>query len=293
MATKKGHEIPTIDVVLVTVGPIEEGGDEIALDTASNIQVSPQVETEDAIKLIVKGRLIAQKPAVNTMTGNAITLTDNVFNPELVQILQGGVIKYWADADQDSTSDTDMGFGVASYTPPVAGAMSQQKVFPLNAYSAIYNAAGVITGYEKITYPNCQGVPVAFNSEDGVFRVAEYTINSAPAEGEAPYVINYVKELPPVGTLGSLTVQSNAGTSGKTTLVVTPPKGPDSSYWTKVGSSLTLPKYHEVIGTGGGYATWDGTSEVTATSGQEVMVVEVDSSNRALKAGKTTATVGA
>ena len=292
MATKKGHEIPTIDVVLVTVGPIEEGGDEIALDTASNIQVSPQIETEDAIKLIVKGRLVAQKPAVNTMTGNAITLTDNVFNPELVQILQGGVIKYWADADQGSTSDTDQGFGVASYTPPVAGAMSEQKVFPLNAYSAIYNAAGVITGYEKITYPNCQGVPVAFNSEDGVFRVAEYTINSAPAEGEAPYVINYVKELPSVGTLGSLSVQSNAGTSGKTTLVVTPTKGPDSSYWTKVGASLTLPKYHEVIGTGGGYTTWDGTSEVTATSGQEVMVVEVDSSNRALKAGKTTANVG-
>ena len=292
MATKKGHEIPTIDVVLVTVGPVEEGGDEIALDTASNIQVSPQIETEDAIKLIVKGRLVAQKPAVNTMTGNAITLTDNVFNPELVQILQGGVIKYWADADQGSTSDTDQGFGVASYTPPVAGAMSEQKVFPLNAYSAIYNAAGVITGYEKITYPNCQGVPVAFNSEDGVFRVAEYTINSAPAEGEAPYVINYVKELPSVGTLGSLSVQSNAGTSGKTTLVVTPTKGPDSSYWTKVGASLTLPKYHEVIGTGGGYTTWDGTSEVTATSGQEVMVVEVDSSNRALKAGKATANVG-
>ena len=293
MATKKGHEIPTIDVVLVTVGPVEEGGDEIALDTASNIQVSPQIETEDAIKLIVKGRLVAQKPAVNTMTGNAITLTDNVFNPELVQILQGGVIKYWASADQSSTSDTDQGFGVASYTPPVAGAMSEQKVFPLNAYSAIYNAAGVITGYEKITYPNCQGVPVAFNSEDGVFRVAEYTINSAPAEGEAPYVINYVKELPSVGTLGSLSVQSNAGTSGKTTLVVTPTKGPDSSYWTKVGASLTLPKYHEVIGTGGGYATWDGTAEITATSGQEVMVVEVDSSNRALKAGKATANVGA
>lgn len=293
MATKKGHEIPTIDVVLVTVGPVEEGGDEIALDTASNIQVSPQIETEDAIKLIVKGRLVAQKPAVNTMTGNAITLTDNVFNPELVQILQGGVIKYWADADQGSTSDTDAGFGVASYTPPVAGAMSQQKVFPLNAYSAIYNAAGVITGYEKITYPNCQGVPVAFNSEDGVFRVSEYTINSAPAEGEAPYVINYVKELPSVGTLGSLRVESNAGASGKTELTVTPPKGPDNSYWTKVGSSLTLPKYHEVIGTGGGYATWDGTAEITATSGQEVMVVEVDSSNRALKAGKTTANVGA
>lgn len=291
MATKKGHEIPTIDVVLVTVGPVEEGGDEIALDTASNIQVSPQIETEDAIKLIVKGRLIAQKNAVNTMTGNAITLTDNVFNPELVKILQGGVIKYWADAEQGSTSDTDMGFGVASYTPPVAGAMEKLATFPLNAYSAIYNAAGVITGYERITYPNCQGVPVALNSEDGVFRVSEYTINSAPAEGEAPYVINYIKELPVVGILGELTVQFAAGTtSGKTKLTVTPTKGPDNSYWTKTGTSLTLPNYHEVIGSGGGYTSWNGTAELTATTGQEVIVVEVDASNRAVKGGKTTVT---
>src|SRR5699024_9103242 len=116
----------------------------------------------------------------------------------------GGTIKYWADADQGTTSDTDMDFGVASYTPPLAGAMQDITPFTLNAYSAIYNAAGLITGYEKISYPNCQGSPIALNSEDGVFRVSEYTINSAPAEGEAPYVINYVKELPVVGVLGSL-----------------------------------------------------------------------------------------
>ena len=70
------------------------------------------------------------------------------------------------------------------------------KVFKLNAYSAIYNAAGILTGYEKISYPNCQGVPVAFNSEDGVFRTSEYTINSAPAQGERPYEIEIVQDLP-------------------------------------------------------------------------------------------------
>ena len=33
-------------------------------------------------------------------------------------------------------------------------------------------------------------------SEDGAFRAPEYTINSAPKTGEAPYVISYVESLP-------------------------------------------------------------------------------------------------
>ena len=55
MATKKGHEIPTIDVSLVTVTPAGSGATEIALNTASKIAVNPQTDTQDAIKLIVKG----------------------------------------------------------------------------------------------------------------------------------------------------------------------------------------------------------------------------------------------
>lgn len=194
---KKGNEIPTIDVVLVTVkGKNDE--EEIALNTSSQIQVSPQVETTDAVKLIVKNRLIAQKPEESTITGNQITLTDNVFNPELVKLLQGGTVTYWADSDHSGTGTTDAGFGVAGYRPPLAGSSEKGEVFTLAAYSAIYNAAGVITGYERIEYPNCKGVPVAFGSQDGVFRVASYTINSAPEENEAPYDITYIgpNELP-------------------------------------------------------------------------------------------------
>jgi hypothetical protein len=36
------------------------------------------------------------------------------------------------------------------------------------------------------------------SSEDDVFRAPEYTINSAPANGEAPYDIDIVSELPKV-----------------------------------------------------------------------------------------------
>ena len=180
---KSKAEIATIDCCLVT---IETTDGEFGFDTANKIEVEPQIEEEDAIKLVVKGILRAQKPKTSTITGNEITLTDNVFNPELVLVLQGGEIKY----DTVNTSK------IIGYTPPVAGSADKGEVFKLNAYSAQYDASGQIIQYEKITYPNCQGTPVAFGSEDGAFRAPEYKINSAPKTGEAPYVISYVAELP-------------------------------------------------------------------------------------------------
>lgn len=184
---KKAVGIPTIDVSLVVVRTgVVDGNDtnatEIAVDTANKVGVEPQTETTDAIKLVKLGRLIAQKPATTTITGHQITLTDNVFIPELVKILQGGTV--------EGTGDT------LTYTPPVAGSTDKGQVFELDCYSAQYDASGQIVRYEKITYPNCQGTPVAMSSEDDVFRVPEYTINSAPKEGEAPYKISYVKTLP-------------------------------------------------------------------------------------------------
>ena len=183
---KRGTEIPTIDVAMVTIQTYEESADELVITTANKIGVTVATETQDKIPLIIKGVLIAQKPQETTITGHTIVLTDNVFIPELVQILQGGTIKY------DELEPTK----VIGYTPPVVGSTEKGKLFKLNAYSVIYNAAGVVTGYEKITYPNCQGVPVAFNSEDGVFRASDYTINSAPAQGEAPYDMDIVTALP-------------------------------------------------------------------------------------------------
>lgn len=188
MTVKKASEIPTIDVNLVTVQAEGTGTDEWILDTASQIQVEPQIEEQDGVKLVVKGVLKAQKLGTSTLTGNQITLTDNVFSPELVQLLQGGTVT----KGQDGV--------VTGYTPPVAGSNEKGSVFTLKAYSAQYNAAGTIVRYECISYPNCQGVPVAFNSEDGSFRAPEYTINSAPDIGEAPYTITYVDELPTVSS---------------------------------------------------------------------------------------------
>lgn len=188
MAAKRGNEIATIDVVLVT---IKVGTEEYALNTASKIAVSPQVETQDSVKLIIKGKLIAQKRAVTTITGNTIVLTDNVFNPQIVKILQGGTLTMGDGTDFPETV-------VVKYEPPKAGTDEKGEIFPLCAYSAVYDEAGLIVKYEKITYPNCEGTPISMSSEDNVFRAPEYTINSAPKTGESPYVIEYVLDLPAV-----------------------------------------------------------------------------------------------
>lgn len=187
---KKLVGIPTIDVALVVIRTgTENDGFEYAIDTANKVGVEPQTETQDAIKLVKLGKLLAQKPAVTTITGHTITITDNVFTPEEVQILQGGRIE---------------GSGTSLvYTPPVAGSDEKGQVFELDMYSAEYDASGQIVKYEVITYPNCQGTPISITSEDNVFRVPEYTINSAPKKGEAPYKISYVEQLPNFETLST------------------------------------------------------------------------------------------
>jgi len=181
--SKAKAEIATIDCTLIT---IETASGEMGFDTANQIEVEPQIDTQENITLVVKGILRAQKPATSVITGNKITLTDNLFNPELVLILQGGEILY-------DTVDTTK---IIGYNPPLSGSGEKGEVFTLHAYTAQYNSAGLIVQYEKISYPNCQGVPMAFGSQDGVFRVPKYTINSAPKQDEPPYKIEYVSALP-------------------------------------------------------------------------------------------------
>lgn len=180
----KAVGIPTIDVSLIVIRTgTEEDGLEIAVDTSNKLGVEPQVETTDAIKLIKLNRVIAQKPQQTVITGHQLTLIDNVLTPMLMKIFQGGTL------DEDEN-------GYPVYVPPLAGSGDKGEVFEIDAYSAEYDASGQIVKYEKITYPNCEGTPVAINTEDNVFRLPEYVINSAPKTGQAPYSISYVKTLP-------------------------------------------------------------------------------------------------
>lgn len=191
MALTKGTQIATIDVVLVTLTTKPTDGEvakEIAFETGNQISVTPVVETQDNIPLInlSSGVLLAQKRGKTTLTGNTIVINDNVFTPEVAQILQGGTL----ERDNDGKP--------LRYEPPVAGSQVTIPYFDLVCYTAQYNAAGMIVNYEKITYPNCTGNPIFLNSQDNVFRVPEYTINSAPEDGQPAYTIEWVQTLPTV-----------------------------------------------------------------------------------------------
>lgn len=266
---KSKAEIATIDCNLITIET--QDGREFGFDTANKLEVEPQIEEEDAVKLVVKGILRAQKPKTSTITGHELKLTDNVFNPELVLILQGGEIVY-------DPEDPDE---IVGYNPPVAGSGDKGEVFKVNAYTAQYDASGQIVKYEKMSYPNCKGVPVAFGSEDGAFRAPEYTINSAPKTGEPPYSLTYVKALPMLVdeySLGQLTVTPMATEEvGKVTITVTPEKDVYSNkYMMSVASTEpVLPKYGDIIPAG--FVLWDGESEISATEGQYITILECTS----------------
>ena len=84
--------------------------------------------------------------------------------------------------------------------------------------------------------------------------------------------------------LGQLTVSSAAGTSsGKTALTVSPPLGEGNSYKTMTGASVTLPAYGSTVP--GTWTDWDGEEDITATTGQQIGVVEVNAENEAIAGG--------
>ena len=93
-------------------------------------------------------------------------------------------------------------------------------------------------------------------------------------------------------TLGTLTVTSAAGgTSGKTTVTVSPALANGGSYKYKVAANPTMPVYDQLISQG--YTAWDGTSDITAATDSKIVIVEVNADGHARKAGMAKVTAKA
>ena len=90
-------------------------------------------------------------------------------------------------------------------------------------------------------------------------------------------------------TLGTLIVNSKKGASdGNTKLTITPAKSSAGNvYKYKVASSETAVEYGQNVKN---WSAWDGESDIAATNGQTITVVECDSTYKALSAGYTTVT---
>ena len=93
----------------------------------------------------------------------------------------------------------------------------------------------------------------------------------------------------PTKTLGTLTVNSVAGSaSGNTKVTVTPAKsGAGNVYKYKVATAETTVEYGQNVKN---WSAWDGESDIAAATGQVITVVECDSTYKALSAGHATVT---
>lgn len=130
------------------------------------------------------------------------------------------------------------------------------------------------------------GKPISLAEQDLIGIKATMRIAYLPIKDEAFCAVV------PKGSLTELTVTSAEGTtSGKTSITVEPAKSEGNSYKYKVAANPTMPEYDTVCTSG--YTNWNGTDEISATAGQKIVVVEVNSDNKAKKAGIATVVVKA
>lgn len=276
---RRPEEVATIDASLIVLTRENGDGDAFGITTNTEVATEVQTETTDANKLIIKGVLKAQKKEKQTLTGIQITLTDNMTVLDLARAVQGGKIL----RDEQGK--------IIKYVPPIVGEEEDQEKYTVEVYTACMDSSGEILKYEKTTYKHCTGQPFAYNAKDDEWRSAQYVLLCLPKQGEPPYELDYVDELPEIEDvaeiipeLGSLTVTTVAGTtSGKTKVTVKPDKAGGNSYKYKTGSNVSLPSYNQDCSSG--YTDWNGTDEITATTGQKILIVEVTADAKARAAG--------
>jgi hypothetical protein len=94
-------------------------------------------------------------------------------------------------------------------------------------------------------------------------------------------VVNYEQDL------NNLNITSEAGsTSGTTSIRVAQSLTDGNTYKYKTGANITLPKFGQVLTTG--WSVWDGVSDITATTGNKIAIVEVNAAKECRALGETT-----
>jgi hypothetical protein len=128
---------------------------------------------------------------------------------------------------------------------------------------------------------NTGGFSMKYAADDSANIEPEIT--ACPSDDEGTLVI--LDETDPE-TLGALTVTSAAGSAeGTTAVTVSPTLTSGNSYKYYTAASITLPALDATVSA---YTAWDGSTDITATTGNEIAIVEVNSSGLVKKAGKAT-----
>lgn len=130
---------------------------------------------------------------------------------------------------------------------------------------------------------NTGGLSLKYAPDDAT--TVEPEITAEPSDEEGTLCLLDITD-PTNETLGILTVTSEAGTeSGKTKITVSPSLTSGNSYKYYAAATASLPSLNATVTA---YTDWDGASEIEATTGNEIVIAEVDGSGKVKKAGKAT-----
>lgn len=88
-------------------------------------------------------------------------------------------------------------------------------------------------------------------------------------------------------TLGNLQVVSVAGTLSGDTAIYVNPALTETGYVYSTDTTVDIPYYGEDLSA---WTSWNGTDDITATTGDQIVIAEVDGSDLAILAGRATVT---
>lgn len=178
--------------------------------------------------------------------------------------------------DDDITSPY-LGFGIVIQKKRNGALKYRAVVFPKVRFSIPAEAAATQAGAIEWQASAIEGIITRDDSAKHQWKREATFATEAEARAYIQTLLNIA--------LGTLTLTSVAGAeSGDTAVTVAEDLGSGHVYLYKTAAEATLPALDAVLSEG--YTLWDGVSDITATTGDDILIVEVDKDDyRALKAG--------
>ena len=238
--------------------------------------------------------------AAKAIAGQNVILT--VYNLDGSKLLavsgqQGLTVNRSADSIEITSKDTEGG-----WKSKIAGP-KEWSVDADGLYSTLDESQRVLSAAFENQEPVCLKIIDKKNKKGmfgGLAIITDFSLE-APNDDSMTYSLSFegmgpLKDLTedpvspdtmPEGSaaLGVLTMVSVAGeTNGKTAVYINPAKSAGNEYRYKTGAAGTVdyPAYNEDCSS---LTSWDGSSEITAATGNKILIVECDSQHKALKAG--------
>ena len=259
------------------------------------VELSMELEGADANILYADN---GPAESASQFAGGTLTITTDDLLPEPTAAILGLTLQAIDNDEITTPTPKELVFGDSQVIPYVGfGVIVKKQQSNATKWMAIvypkiqFSNPGIeaTTQGETIEWQTPELSATIMRDDTTAHNWCRHALLDSEADAEA-YVKGLLGIENPNPTLGTLTVSSAAGsTAGQTAITVQPTITQGNHYVYQTGASVTLPtEYGDYVSSG--WTAWNGTDEITATTGNEIGIVEANSGNKAVKAGKTTVT---